>query len=67
MSGPHTLFLYALNSLVTRERYSIRIRHFLDIIDLNGDNNNDNNNSLEDPCRIFVEQGKGDPNWIIYQ
>jgi hypothetical protein len=52
------LFLYALNSPVTRERYSTRLRYFLSKIGLT-------NGSIEELCRIFVEKGKQDPNWII--
>jgi hypothetical protein len=60
ISNPYTLFLYALNSPVTRERYSTRLRYFLAKIGLMG-----NNNLIEELCRIFVEKGKQDPNWII--
>ncbi|MFL6405945.1 MAG: hypothetical protein ACJ71F_02595 [Nitrososphaeraceae archaeon] len=60
MSDPYRLFLYALNSPVTRERYSTRLRYFLTKIGIP-----DNNKSTEELCRIFVETGKQDPNWII--
>ena len=43
-----------------RERYSTRLRYFLAKIGLMG-----NNNLIEELCRIFVEKGKQDPNWII--
>jgi hypothetical protein len=56
------MFLYALNSPVTRERYSTRLRYFLARIGLMNDSNNE---SIEELCRIFVEKGKRDPNWII--
>jgi hypothetical protein len=52
------LFLYALNSPVTRERYSTRLRYFLSKIGLT-------TGSIEELCRIFVEKGKQDTNWII--
>ncbi len=52
------LFLYALNSPVTKERYSTRLRYFLSKVGLT-------NGSIEELCRIFVEKGKQDPNWII--
>jgi hypothetical protein len=52
------LFLYALNSPITRERYSTRLRYFLSKIALT-------NGSFEELCRIFVEKGKQDPNWVI--
>jgi hypothetical protein len=47
-----------LNSPVTRERYSTRLRYFLSKVGLT-------NGSIEELCRIFVEKGKQDPNWII--
>jgi hypothetical protein len=55
MSDPYALFLYALNSPVTRERYSTRLRYFLAKIGII-----DNNKSIEELCRIFVEKGKQD-------
>ena len=64
MSDPYALFLYALNSPVTRERYSTRLRYFLIKIGLMG-NDTMNNKSIEELCTIFVEKGKQDPNWII--
>ncbi len=51
------LFLYALNSPVARERYSTRLRYFLSKIGLT-------RGSTDELCRIFVEKGKHDPNWI---
>jgi hypothetical protein len=57
------MFLYALNSPVTKERYSTRLRYFFAKIGLT---KNDNaNNHIEQLCRNFVEKGKQDPNWII--
>ena len=60
------LFLYALNSPVTKERYSTRLRYFLTKIGLIGNDTTTNyDKSIEELCRIFVEKGKQDPNWII--
>ena len=53
-----------MNSPVTRERYSTRLRYFLNKIGLTG-NDRDNEKSIEELCRIFVEKRKQDPNWII--
>ena len=47
-----------MNSPVTRERYSTRLRYFLSKIGLT-------NASIEELCRIFIEKGKQDPNWIV--
>jgi hypothetical protein len=57
----YRLFIYALNSPVTRERYSTRLRYFLTKIGLT----DNDNKSLEQLCKIFVEKGKQDPNWIV--
>jgi len=63
MSDPYALFLYALNSTVTREWYSTRLRYFLTKVGLTGSDTN--NKSIEELCRIFVEKGKQDPNCVI--
>jgi hypothetical protein len=34
--------------------------------DDNINNNSDNKKSIEELCRIFVEKGKRNPNWIIH-
>ena len=47
----------------TNQRYSTRLRYFLNKIGLTG-NDRDNRKSMEELCRIFVEKGKQDPNWI---
>jgi hypothetical protein len=52
--------LCALNSPVTRERYSTKLRFFLTKIGVT-----DNAKSIEELCKIFVENGKKNPNWII--
>ena len=57
------MFIYALNSPITRERYSTRLRYFLAKIGLM-DRGTDNNH-IEKLCRTFVEKGKQDPNWVI--
>src|SRR5215212_473497 len=65
-SDPYSLFLYALNSPVTKKRYSTRLRYFLTKIGLIGNDTTTNyDKSIEELCRIFVEKGKQDPNWII--
>jgi hypothetical protein len=55
---PYQDFLFAMNSPVTMELYSTRLRYFLGKISLT-------NASIEELCRIIVEKGKQDPNWII--
>jgi hypothetical protein len=58
---PYTLFLNAMNSPITNERYTTRLRYFLAKIGLM----DNNNKSIEELCRVFVEKGKQDPKWII--
>jgi hypothetical protein len=65
MSDPYALFLHALNSPVTRERYSTRLRYFLTKIGLTGNDTNNDKRSIVELCKTFVEKGKQDPNWII--
>jgi hypothetical protein len=58
MSDPYGLFVYALNSPVTREIF-YKAATFFAKIGL-ADHDNDNNH-VEELCRIFVEKGKQDP------
>ena len=55
---PYAMFLYALDSPVTRERYSTRLRYFFSKIGLAGQ-------PMEELCRAFVEKGRQNPNWIV--
>ena len=48
---PYQDFLFAMNSPVTRERYSTRLRSFFVHIGIEGA-------TMEDKCRRFVEKGK---------
>jgi hypothetical protein len=43
---------------MTKEQYSTRLRYFLSKIGLTSE-------SIEELCRIFVQKGKQNPNWII--
>jgi hypothetical protein len=56
-----TIQKYRILSPVTRERYSTRLRYFLTKIGLT----DNDNKSLEQLCKIFVEKGKQDPNWVV--
>jgi hypothetical protein len=57
------MFIYALNSPITRERYSTRLRYFFAKIGLM--DRDTNNKHIEELCRTFVDRGKQDPNWVI--
>jgi hypothetical protein len=52
-----------LNSTVTRERNSTRLRYFLTKFGLTGNNGDDK--SIGKLCKIFGEKEKQDPNWIV--
>jgi hypothetical protein len=54
----YAMFLYALNSPVTRERYSTRLRYFFSKIGLEG-------KTMEELCRLFVKKGKQEPEWVV--
>jgi hypothetical protein len=52
ISGAYSLFLYAMNSPVTRDRYTTRLRRFFSFIGIEG--------NVEEQCRIFVEKSAKD-------
>jgi hypothetical protein len=51
-SDPYSLFLYAMNSPVTRDRYTTRLNRFFSFIGIEG-------TTIEERCRIFVERNLG--------
>jgi hypothetical protein len=48
ISDAYSLFLYAMNSPVTRDRYTTRLRRFFSFIGIKGE--------VEEQCRIFIEK-----------
>ena len=52
ISGAYSLFLYAMNSPVTRDRYTTRLRRFFAFIGIEG--------NVEEQCRIFIEKSDMD-------
>jgi len=56
-SDPWALYLYAMKSPATREKYLIRLGKFLDFAGLQG--------SLHDRARIFAESGTKDVFWAF--
>jgi hypothetical protein len=57
-SDPYSLFVYALNSPVSRERYTTRLRWFFSHIGLS-------EGSMEERCRAFVERAHKDNGWVL--
>ncbi len=53
-----TLYLYAMKSPVTRDKYQKRLGKFFEFIRLEG-------GSIEDKSRVFVEMARKDSNWTF--
>jgi hypothetical protein len=56
--NPWTLYLYAMKSPVTRDKYQKRLGKFFDFIRLEGD-------SIEEKSIVFVEMARKDSNWTF--
>ena len=59
---PWMLYLYAIKSPATKEKYLMRLRRFLDFVNLQEVNNK---SKLEDKARIFAKRGRGDSTWAF--
>src|SRR5215207_7243314 len=57
VADPWTLYLYAMKSPATKEKYLMRLGKFLDFLGLQG--------TLEDKARFFAERGKYDSVWAF--
>ena len=57
-SDPWTLYLYAMKSPVTREKYQKRLGKFLDFLGLEGA-------TIQEKSITFVEMAKKDSNWTF--
>jgi integrase len=55
---PYSLFLYAMNSPVTRDRYTTRLQRFFSFIGIEGA-------TIQERCRLFAEKGRNDSNWAF--
>jgi hypothetical protein len=53
-----TLYLYAMKSPVTRDKYQKRLGKFFDFLRLEG-------NTIEDKSKVFVEMVRKDSNWTF--
>ena len=56
-TDPWTLYLYAMRSPATKEKYLMRLGKFLDFLRLQG--------TLENKARFFAEKGKYDSAWAF--
>jgi hypothetical protein len=54
---PYTLFIHAIKSPVTKEKYQRRLMIFFDFIKISGD-------SMQERCIVFAKNGKN-TNWIF--
>jgi hypothetical protein len=55
---PYSIFKYALNSPVTRDRYTTRLDRFFSFIGIEGIN-------IEERCRVFVQTATKDNGWAF--
>jgi hypothetical protein len=55
---PYSIFKYAMNSPVTRDRYTTRLDRFFSFIGIEGTN-------IEERCRVFVQNAKKDNDWAF--
>jgi len=55
-SDPWALYIYAMKSPATKEKYLLRLGKFLDFVGLQG--------SLDDKARNFAERGTKDTFWV---
>jgi hypothetical protein len=56
-SSPYLIFIFAIRSPITREKYLQRIGYFFDYIGIEQD-------TIEERCNIFGQKAKGDINWV---
>jgi integrase len=57
-SDPYSIFLYAMNSPVTRDRYTTRLDRFFSFIGIEGV-------TVEERCLVFVQNAKKDNDWVF--
>jgi hypothetical protein len=55
---PYSIFKYAMNSPVTRDRYTTRLDRFFSFIGVRGAN-------VEERCRVFVQNARKDNGWAF--
>ena len=57
-SNPWTLYLYAMKSPVTRDKYQKRLDKFFEFLSFEGD-------TIEQKSRVFVETSRRGSNWTF--
>jgi hypothetical protein len=55
---PYSIFKYAMNSPVTRDRYTTRLDRFFSFIRIEGTN-------IEERCTVFVQNARNDDGWAF--
>ena len=56
-SDPYSLFIFAINSPLTKEKYVPRLNKFFDFINLKG--------AIQERCITFVKNAKEEPSWVV--
>ena len=56
-SDPYSLFIFAINSPLTKEKYVPRLNKFFDFLNLEG--------TIQEKCETFVIKSKGEPSLAI--
>lgn len=56
-SDPYSLFIFAINSPSTKEKYAPRLNKFFDFINPNG--------TIQEKCSAFVKAATGQPSWAL--
>ncbi|MFZ0328408.1 MAG: hypothetical protein WBQ25_11400 [Nitrososphaeraceae archaeon] len=60
-SDPYGIFIFAINSQVTKQKYTYRLAKFFDFINLEGEN-------IQQRCRIALEKerkGNSEDKWLL--
>ena len=55
---PYSIFKYAMNSPVTRDRYTTRLNRFFSFIEIEG-------TTIEERCRAFTQTTRKDNSWAF--
>lgn len=56
-SDPYSLFIFAMNSPLTKQKYVPRLSKFFDFINLKG--------SIQERCRTFAAKSRQEPSWVV--
>lgn len=56
-TDPYSLFLFAMNSPSTKEKYLPRLNKFFEFINLNG--------TMQEKCSTFVKSANEQPSWAL--